>query len=717
MRFGVRGFILNEVMLDARLFGLCEDRGPVHLTRAQSDVILDIRAAREGTGFKTLLHILHVHQLPTAAVFLKQCDGIFARKHHPEHIHLVGDPFGFSFADEQIKQVAIAEFNKLITVNVIEKFDALLGQRFTRVVEHFDGIAAFRFIETILVGNPSHAGEFQTKRLGVLGHALGIVAITIIRKMPADSLQIALLEHAQKYFGRKIVSPCQLNFSDACGLNFIKSGRNVFDKICSERVQLKPDRPFETGTSAGCGSVGTMKEQGGDHKSRRPCNTAEHGVHGCHYPQKQQERKIDSEPRRDRKSRTEHGVFHTERISGTAHMLSVEQTLEQILRRVNPLEAADIPIMEASGRIAAESVLARCDLPPFDNSAMDGYAVHSTDVRNASATQPVLLRIAGRTAAGQVAGATLKPGECLRIFTGAPMPQGADAVVMQEDTETDGDWVRVLDGVRPWENIRFRGEDLKIGAEVARAGQRLTPQQLGLMAAAGVETVSVRRKPRLALLSTGNELVHAGQHLGPGQIYESNRVALAALLQGAGAETTLLPMVRDRLEDLTALFAEILPQFDGLVSTGGVSVGELDFVKEAFQSAGGQLESWRVAMKPGKPFAFGHAGRTLFFGLPGNPVSAFVTASLLVLPSVQRWQGATHLGLRRVSAQLKERIVNKGDRRHYVRVALGADGQVRPTGPQASHLLVTLAQADGLLDVPPHGTFEAGAWTEVLLLP
>lgn len=398
-------------------------------------------------------------------------------------------------------------------------------------------------------------------------------------------------------------------------------------------------------------------------------------------------------------------------------MLSVEQTLEQILRNIVPLASLRLPLAEASGRIAAESQTARCDLPPFDNSAMDGYAVLSADVRHASGTSPVTLKLAGRTAAGQAPATSLKPGECLRIFTGAPMPQGADAVVMQEDTTADGDSVQVLDGVKPWENVRFRGEDLKSGVEILQAGQRLNAQRIGLLAAVGMESVTVHRKPRLALLSTGNELVEAGQPLGPGQIYESNRVALAALLQSAGAETTLLPMGQDRLEDLTALFADALSQYDGVVSTGGVSVGELDLVKEAFQRAGGQLESWRVAMRPGKPFAFGSRGKSLFFGLPGNPVSAFVTASLLVIPAVQRWQGATQLGLRKVRAQLTERMTNKGDRRHYVRVILDANGEVRATGPQASHLLVTLAQANALLDVPPATTCEVGTSVEVLLLP
>ena len=398
-------------------------------------------------------------------------------------------------------------------------------------------------------------------------------------------------------------------------------------------------------------------------------------------------------------------------------MLSVEQTLEQILRNIVPLASLRLPLAETSGRIAAENQTARCDLPPFDNSAMDGYAVFSADVRLASLTAPVTLKLAGRTAAGQAPATSLKPGECLRIFTGAPMPQGADAVVMQEDTTADGDSVQVLDGVKPWENVRFRGEDLKSGVEILQAGQRLNAQRIGLLAAVGMESVAVHRRPRLALLSTGNELIEAGQQLGPGQIYESNRVALAALLQSAGAETTLFPMVRDRLEDLTALFADALSQYDGVVSTGGVSVGELDLVKEAFQRAGGQLGSWRVAMRPGKPFAFGSRGKSVFFGLPGNPVSAFVTASLLVIPAVQRWQGATELGLRKVRAKLTERMTNKGDRRHYVRVILDANGEVRATGPQASHLLVTLAQANALLDVPPATTFEAGASVEVLLLP
>lgn len=396
-------------------------------------------------------------------------------------------------------------------------------------------------------------------------------------------------------------------------------------------------------------------------------------------------------------------------------MIQLEQAHQQILGLVQPRETQMIEAASADGRYLAEEIRARVDLPPFDNSAMDGYAVRAADLEHARQESPVALRLAGQAAAGSPFQGQISNGQCVRVFTGSKIPEGADAVIMQEDTDAaEPDHPRMLCKVAPWENIRFRGEDVRKGELLAAPGQLLTPGLIGLIAANGIDKVSVGRKPLIGLIATGSELIEPSQALAAGQIYESNRSSLAALVCRAGAVPVVYPIVQDDPHLTQATLTTAFTQCDVVVTCGGVSVGDLDFVKAAFESMGGQLDFWRVSLKPGKPFALGRWQGKLLFALPGNPVSAFVTFVLLVRPALLRLQGASEVNLPLRTGVLTEALTNPGDRRHFVRVYLDATGLVRSTGVQASHLLHSLARANGLVDVPPGTTLPSGTKVSVL---
>ena len=403
-------------------------------------------------------------------------------------------------------------------------------------------------------------------------------------------------------------------------------------------------------------------------------------------------------------------------------MLEYEEAVARILAAIPPRTAETIPIAEAHGRILAEQVRSPGEIPPFDNSAMDGYAVRAADVAGAKPEAAIRLRLLGRAAAGECFPDELTAGTCVRLFTGSPLPRGADAVVMQEDTQvsTDGtEQVLFLDGAKPWENVRLQGEDVKKGAVLGEAGHWVNAGNLALMLAAGCSRLEVGRRPTVGLLATGNELVEPGHPLSPGQIYESNRLMLAAQVRSAGGLTKTFPIVPDSLEATVRAFQEAFEQCDAVVSSGGVSVGEMDFVKTAFERLGGKLDFWKVAIRPGRPFVYGvlpagPRGSQFLFGLPGNPVSALVTFLLLVRPALLRWQGAAKAYLPTQTGKLVEPITNDGERRHFLRVQISSDGSVRSAGIQASHVLSSVAGANGLLDVSPRATLSAGTQVEVL---
>jgi molybdopterin molybdotransferase len=395
-------------------------------------------------------------------------------------------------------------------------------------------------------------------------------------------------------------------------------------------------------------------------------------------------------------------------------VLTVEEALEQILSRTRVLETESLDVTAALGRRLAEPVVSRREIPPWPNSSMDGYAIRAGDTLGG----PARLRVVGQVAAGALPSRPVDPGETLRIFTGAPLPDGADAVVPQEDVAVEGDHVRVPPDVAKGAFVRPRGEDVRPGDRVLEPGQRLGPAEIGLLATLGHSPVRVHRRPRVAVLSTGNELADLGVEPAPGQIPNTNTYSLMAQSLEAGALPINLGIVPD---ELGAIEHRVRAgrEADVLLSSAGVSVGEFDLVREALTRAGAELHLWQVSMRPGKPITFGSMGRTLVFGLPGNPVSAMVTFELFVRPALLRMAGSGVLHRPRLSARARSPIPNPGQRRGYLRVRLERRGdgfEAELTGDQGSAILRSMTLADGLAVIPGDTTIAAGAPVEVILL-
>ena len=382
-------------------------------------------------------------------------------------------------------------------------------------------------------------------------------------------------------------------------------------------------------------------------------------------------------------------------------MISVEEALGHVLSGIEPLSAEQVGLAEALGRVLARDVASRVSHPPAAVSAMDGYAVISADV----AQVPATLERIGESAAGQGFDGALAPGQTVRIFTGAPVPDGADAIVMQEDSEAHGNKVTCKEKAVPGRHIRPQGLDFKAGETLLRAGSQLTARDIGLAASMNVPWLTVRRRPRVAILATGDELVMPGDPLGPEQIISSNSLALAAYVKALGGEPLNLGIARDSAESLNALL-DGAPESDLLVTLGGASVGDYDLVQQALKDRGLELGFYRVAMRPGKPLIFGRMGRVPVLGLPGNPVSAGVTTVVFLKPAMEAM-----LGMRRDegpgATALLGRDLDGNDRRQdYLRAALALDGDgeaiATPFDVQDSAMMARLAQADCLVVRPPH---------------
>jgi len=399
--------------------------------------------------------------------------------------------------------------------------------------------------------------------------------------------------------------------------------------------------------------------------------------------------------------------------------LTVEEARERVLARFHPLEAEAIPLSDALGRVLAEDALARASSPPFTNSAMDGYALRSADTTGANAQAPIRLQLVGEVPAGSVYPRVVQAGEAVRILTGAPLPDGADAALQQELTEVSDGWVTIAQPVAPGTNIRHAGEDAQPGALLAQAGAELGPAEIALLASLGVSPVRVARRPRVAILATGDELAPLGQPLKPGQIYNSNTPYLIAAVIRAGAEPVALGIAPDREEALREKLAQARQGFDLILTSGGVSVGDYDLVKQLL-SEQGAMEFWRVRMRPGKPLAFGSLGETPLLGLPGNPVSAAVTFELFGRPAIRRMLGAAQVERPLIEVTLEGSDQRRSDRRHFVRVRLASRGGrlvARATGEQESHLISSLQGATALLIVPEgEGVIREGELAQALLL-
>jgi molybdopterin molybdotransferase len=396
-------------------------------------------------------------------------------------------------------------------------------------------------------------------------------------------------------------------------------------------------------------------------------------------------------------------------------LLSVDAALDRILSHVPQPTAESVPLREASGRVLAASVVAAHDQPPFNSSAMDGYAVRSAD-----AHQGAVLRLVGYAQAGQGFQGSISTGECARVFTGAPVPEGADAVIMQEATDAEDDRITLLAAVSLGRNVRARGNDFAVGDAVLPAGTVLTPAAVSLVAATNTSHCSVARRPRMALISTGDELVAPGATLAPDQIVASNAFGLTSLFAPNCEAIKDWGIVADDTDALSAkLSAALAEKPDVLVTIGGASVGDHDYVQAVLRSLGVEIDFWRLAMRPGKPLMFGTFGETLVFGLPGNPVSALVTGKVIVQPALRAFVGLSPP--RRLTLPLAEPLAANGPRRHFMRARLVNMANevtgVAPLSETDSGHLTSLAAADCLIVQPEHDAGkQPGDVADVLLL-
>ncbi len=398
-------------------------------------------------------------------------------------------------------------------------------------------------------------------------------------------------------------------------------------------------------------------------------------------------------------------------------LLSVEEARERVLSAVNPLGSLQVPLTDAYGCVLAEDIVATHDLPSFASSAMDGFAVRSLDVANASPSEPVELKIVGRAMIGRRPESTVGGHEASRIATGAPIPAGADTVVPIENVELSGETVRILEPAPEGRHIRPVGEDVRTGSILVETGKRLGAPELGLLANAGFPHPVVHPRPRVIVLSTGDELIPPTEDPQFGQVRDSNAYTIFGAVREAGAIPVLAGIVKDDVDQLkeTLLVHEI--QADAFISSGGVSVGERDVVKAAFFRRG-DVDFYRVAMQPGMPQGFGNIEGKPFWGLPGNPVSVFVSFEVFVRPALMKMLGRTQLGRPEITAVLTQDVTGPVGKLQFARVvvARGAEGwTATPTGARGSNLISTVSRANGLAMIPP-GTETARSGSQVRVM-
>ena len=393
-------------------------------------------------------------------------------------------------------------------------------------------------------------------------------------------------------------------------------------------------------------------------------------------------------------------------------MVNIEEARQIILRHIAPLPTEELPLLQGLGRVAGEDVHAPWDIPATDNSAMDGYAFSFAAVRGNS------LFVSGNIPAGKERIPPVAAGETVRIMTGAPIPPGCDTVVPIENVETIGDTIRLVGEARPGSHIRKRGEDIRAGERAIAANSLLRPQEIGMLASLGKTSVRVYRRPRVGVLATGDELLEIGSPPAPGKIINSNSYSIAAQVMESGGEPVMLGIAEDEVERTCDRIREGI-RGDLLITTGGVSVGDRDCVKEAIVALGGEIKFWKVHMKPGKPLAFAILEGKPVFALPGNPAAAMISFEVFVRPALLKMTGHMRIFRPTVTAALTEPIANKGDRPHLIRVRVEArqDGYVASaTGNQSSARLSSLTAANGFMTIAPGTILASGESVVVSLL-
>jgi molybdopterin molybdotransferase len=399
--------------------------------------------------------------------------------------------------------------------------------------------------------------------------------------------------------------------------------------------------------------------------------------------------------------------------------IPVEKALDAILSEVRRMGTEKVDLLHSRGRVLAEAVISRRDHPPWNSSAMDGYAVRHDALDRATVERPVTLEVIEEIAAGALPKKAIHPGQASRIMTGAPVPEGADAVVRIEDTQGDGNIIRFHQPVESCENVRPRGEDIRAGTVVLGQDSVMGAAEIGLLASVGFSHVLVYQRPRVAILATGNELADLGEELGPNKIMNSNAYAVAAQVAEAGGVPVLLGIAKDTRDEIMDRISQGLSA-DLIIISGGVSVGAYDFVKEVLEGLGVTMRFWKVAIKPGEPLAFGTLKTKLIFGLPGNPVSTMVTFEQFVRPALRKMQGHTLLFRPVIEAVLMERIAKKPGKTHFVRAVLKKMEdryEVRTTGSQSSGVLTSMVKANGLLIFPSESAeIERGERVKVQVL-